>query len=120
LLRLSVVIVNFFLSFRKRLDGDGPLPEEKEILEGFLGVIQPQIDPFMVVKQIQLPAVLIIGVDDVDERSSPVGQGKQQLFLDLLEFPRGDFEDLLGRIVSIREKTVVPAKLLGEKRVDEV
>ncbi len=53
--------------------------------EGVLRQVEFQVDPEVLVVQVQLAAVPVVAVLDPDDRLAEVGQAEQQPFLDLLK-----------------------------------
>src|SRR5690606_4584861 len=87
--------------------------------EATLGVVDPQIDPPVVVPQEELPAVLVVAVLHEDEGVPRVRELLQELLLHLLELAGLDLE----AIVPIRplegEQPVLHRELGGQELIDE-
>ena len=88
-------------------------------MESLASVVQPQVHPFVPVRQVQLAAVAVVGVCDVDEGLAEVCQLEQQSPLHLREFPALDRVDLLSAVVGEGEQPVRAAEILGDEGVDE-
>src|SRR5881628_740914 len=81
---------DFRLPLEDGLDVHGAVPEKLEVVESLASVVQPQVHPFVPVRQVQLAAVVVVGVCDVDEGLAEVCQLEQQSPLHLREFPALD------------------------------
>jgi hypothetical protein len=62
---------------------DRPPPEAVQVLQGVLGVLDVQGDALEPVLEVQLPAIGVVRVHYVDQGLPEVGEGEQQLLLDL-------------------------------------
>ena len=82
-----------------RLEVDRPRPEAVQVAQRVLGVVELQVDPEVLVLQVQLAAVAVVAVLDPDDRLAEVGQAEQQPLLDLLELAALDLVRLVLVVV---------------------
>ena len=66
--------------------------------ERILGVVELQVDPEVLVLEVQLASVAVVAVLDPDDRLAEVGQVEQQPLLDLLELAA---LDLVGLVLVV-------------------
>src|SRR3989338_2493679 len=78
-------------SLHYSVDVDGAAPDQEEIPQSVFGVIDPQIDPFILMMQEELSAVSVVSVFHYNDRASHVGQAEEELLFDLLEIAVFDF-----------------------------
>src|SRR6185295_10408208 len=69
--------------------------------------------------QVELAAIGVVGVDDINERLAGVGQAGEKLSLHVIELAAGDFVHAALAIETVGEELVRFAEFLGEERVDE-
>src|SRR5690606_16165474 len=102
-----------------RQQRDRPSPDPLEVLERVAGVTEPQVDALVAMREQQLAAVEVVGLDHVDERLAEVGQLLQQRVLDLLELARLDLVATRAAVLGEGEEPVAATELEGEELVDE-
>ena len=65
------------LLLHNRIDLDGPAPDTLQRPHDGFGIVTTQVNALVVMAQKQLGAVVVIGVDHVDDRIACVGQLKE-------------------------------------------
>src|SRR6478672_138897 len=84
-----------------------------------LGVVELQVDPEVLVLQVQLAPVPVVPILDPDDRLAEIGQAEQQALLDLLELAALDLVGLVLVVVAEAEELVAAAEVGRQERVDE-
>src|SRR3954466_7627495 len=82
-------------------------------------MVQPQVDPKMLVLQVELASVAVVAVLDPDDRLAEICQIEQEPLLDLLELAALDLVRVVLVVVFIAEKLIALAKILSQISVDE-
>ena len=81
-----------------------------------LGVVELQVDPEVLVLQVQLAPVPIIPVLHPDDRLAEVGQLEQEAFLDPLELATLDLVRLVLVVVAEAEMETTAKPVIPESR----
>src|SRR3954447_11469207 len=84
-----------------------------------LRVVELQVDPEMLVVEVQLTTVPVVAVLHPDDRLAEVGQAEEQAILDLLELAALDLVRLVLVVVLEAEHLVASAEVGRQERVDE-
>src|SRR5437868_197843 len=116
---LAVEAQGLPLGVEHRQQRHGPPPNPIEGRQRGTRMLRVQIDPLVAVVQQQLPAVLVVGVLDEDERLSEVRELVQDLVFDLLEVARVDLVVAGPLVEREREELLLLTELLREELVDE-
>ena len=90
---------------KHRFEVDRPFPDAEQVLQRGPSVIQFQFRTVVTMLQKQLASILVVSVADVDQRTSHIGQTKQQLLFDLFKLATLDFV-VAGSGRCSRTKTV--------------
>ena len=96
------------------------MPDVLDVLEGFDGVLDFDVQAVVLVGQVELAAVAVVAVDDVDERLAHVGEVVEQRLLDALGVAADDAELAGVRVAAVLVELVALDELLGQELVDEV
>src|SRR5262249_16046562 len=84
-----------------------PRPELMDIAHRVAGVVHLEVDALVTRAQIQLAAVVVVAVLDVDKRLAVVGEPEQQLLLDLLELTRSDLVEISVAVIAEGEQLLL-------------
>src|ERR1700761_8240770 len=98
---------------------DRTRPEAEKMTQRILRVVELQVDPEMLVLEVQLPPVPVVAVLHADDRLAEVGQAEEQAILDLLELATFDLVGLVLVVVLVAEHVVAAAELGSQEGVDE-
>src|SRR3954452_21666742 len=94
-------------------------PQAMEMSQCILCMVQPQVDPKMLVLQVELAPVAVVAVLDPDDRLAEIRQVEQEPLLDLLELAALDLVRIVLVVVFVAEKLITLAEILRQIRVDE-
>ena len=94
---------------------DRPRPEAVQVAERVLGVVELQVDPEVLVLQVQLAAVPVVAVLDADDRLAEVGQAEQEPLLDLLELAALDLVASRVWSLCLKLKSLCAAAEVGRQ-----
>src|SRR5947209_16293593 len=94
-------------------------PQAVEMSQCILCMVQPQVDPKMLVLQVELTPVAVVAVLDPDNRLAEIRQVEQEPLLDLLELAALDFVGIVLVVVLVAEKLIALAEILCQIRVNE-
>jgi hypothetical protein len=105
--------IELFLSGDQSLNMDRSGPEALKISKGFLGLRDLQVDAIMAVDEVELAAVLVVGILHQDHGIAKVREALEELGFDLFEFARGD--DVVAGLLVVLEakKGPGPRRTLG-------
>jgi hypothetical protein len=102
-----------------RRQANRPLPNPKQATHDFLCIVLPQVGALMIVPQQELTSVVEVGVLDVNDRVSAVGQLEKKLLFDGAELPRFDFVSLVAIGPSEGKELVLLNEIRRQEFIDE-
>src|SRR5215471_7764456 len=102
-----------------RFHEDRPSPQLMKAFQHFVEPIELEVDPFVLMEDVELTPIAVIPLGDRKNRLARVGEREEELLLDLLELATHDLEGVVVFVVVISEIFVLHTKFGGEKGVDE-
>src|SRR5688500_3458866 len=96
------------------------LPDPVEVLQRLDGELDLDVEPVVLVGQVQLAAVAVVAVHHVDERLAHVGQVVEHRLLDALRVAADDAELARVGVAAVLVELVLLDELGGHEFVDEV
>src|SRR3954462_57594 len=86
------------------LDVGRPRPDALDVADRITRVVLLEFRAFEAVAQVELAAIGVIGVDDVNERLASVGQAGEELALYVIELAAGNFIHAALAIETVGEE----------------
>ena len=101
------------------LKEDGARPDLVDVAHRITGIVCFQINTLVAMAQVELAAVVVVAILDIDEGLTKVGEAKEELFFNFAKLPRGNLVEVAITVVAKGEELIAQHKLRGQELIDE-
>ncbi len=94
-------------------------PDRVDIAHRVTGIVSLQINTLVAMAEVELTAVVIVAILDIDEGLTKVGEAEEELLFDLAKLTGGNLVAIAVTVVAKGEELIAQHKLGGQELIDE-